>query len=264
VRRPTGEIGHAIFEQQGRIAMKIHVTIEANPLAWGRLRRLFIVGVGVLSIAIPAAVWASHDFSDVPTEHQFHSQISAIAGAGITTGCAPGLYCPADPVRRDQMAAFMHRGFSRLGWFPINATVTQTSNGPAAALASATFTVGLPDNALAGSGAFIEGHVAINLVAPSSGCPCEYRASLIDVTDPEPFALFDPRLIVNNSEVRQFTVTGATDTGVPGEHTIELRVWRVAGTGTGATAQGDATLSYHPFGSAGTNSFGTSAESHNK
>jgi hypothetical protein len=93
---------------------------------------------------------------------------------------------------------------------------------------------GLPANALAGSRVFIEGHVAINLAAPSSGCPCEYRASLIDVTDPEPFALFDPRLTVNNSEVRQIHCIGATDTGVSGPHTIELRVWRTSGTGTGS------------------------------
>ncbi len=39
--------------------------------------------------------------------------IEAIAAAGITLGCNPEgtLYCPAEPVRRDQMASFLARGF---------------------------------------------------------------------------------------------------------------------------------------------------------
>ncbi|MEZ5166511.1 MAG: S-layer homology domain-containing protein [Acidimicrobiales bacterium] len=35
--------------------------------------------------------------------------IEAIKAAGITTGCAPTLYCPDDPVTRGQMAAFFNR-----------------------------------------------------------------------------------------------------------------------------------------------------------
>jgi hypothetical protein len=37
--------------------------------------------------------------------------INALANDGITLGCAPGLYCPSDEVLREQMAAFLHRGF---------------------------------------------------------------------------------------------------------------------------------------------------------
>lgn len=40
------------------------------------------------------------------------SAINAIAAAGITLGCADGRYCPADPVRRDQMASFLTRAFA--------------------------------------------------------------------------------------------------------------------------------------------------------
>lgn len=35
--------------------------------------------------------------------------IGAIAAEGITLGCTPSRYCPADPVRRDQMASFLAR-----------------------------------------------------------------------------------------------------------------------------------------------------------
>lgn len=37
--------------------------------------------------------------------------INRLAAAGITTGCTATTYCPANPVTREQMAAFLHRGF---------------------------------------------------------------------------------------------------------------------------------------------------------
>ena len=39
------------------------------------------------------------------------ADINALAAAGITTGCGPTTYCPASPVLRGQMAAFLHRAF---------------------------------------------------------------------------------------------------------------------------------------------------------
>ena len=40
----------------------------------------------------------------------FHEDnINRIAAAGLTNGCAPGLYCPSAVTLRDQMAAFLHR-----------------------------------------------------------------------------------------------------------------------------------------------------------
>ena len=120
-------------------------------------------------------------------------------------------------------------------------------------MGSGTITVGLPSNALAGATGFLEAHAAITLVAPSSGCPCTYHAGLIDVTDvPEDFFnLWASELTVDNSEIGHFTVSGAIDTTVSGTHTIQLRVWRFTGSGTGAVARGNATVSYHPFGSTG-------------
>jgi hypothetical protein len=50
------------------------------------------------------------NFADVGTGT--HAQdIGAIAAAGITTGCGPGLYCPFDWVTREQMASFLARAF---------------------------------------------------------------------------------------------------------------------------------------------------------
>ena len=53
---------------------------------------------------------SQHNFADVGTGT--HAQdIGAIAAAGITTGCGPGLYCPFDWVTREQMASFLARAF---------------------------------------------------------------------------------------------------------------------------------------------------------
>jgi hypothetical protein len=46
-------------------------------------------------------------FSDVPTSHPFFRFVEALAASGITAGCAPGKYCPNDPVTRGQMAVFL-------------------------------------------------------------------------------------------------------------------------------------------------------------
>lgn len=53
---------------------------------------------------------ASGPFTDlVPNVHT--GDINALAAAGITLGCDTNRFCPADPVRRDQMASFLTRAF---------------------------------------------------------------------------------------------------------------------------------------------------------
>jgi S-layer homology domain len=46
-------------------------------------------------------------FNDVPAADPFAPWIEDLAGRGITGGCAAGLYCPNDPVKRKQMAVFL-------------------------------------------------------------------------------------------------------------------------------------------------------------
>ncbi len=65
--------------------------------------------VGAL-VATPVAVYASHQFGDVPDSNPFHDDISWLADAGVTLGCGGTNYCPKDNVTREQMAAFLHRG----------------------------------------------------------------------------------------------------------------------------------------------------------
>ena len=62
----------------------------------------------VRAASIPAS--SADAFTD--DEGNMHeADINALAAAGVTTGCAAGLYCPGDPVTRGQMAAFLHRAF---------------------------------------------------------------------------------------------------------------------------------------------------------
>jgi len=51
-------------------------------------------------------------FVDVPPGNQFYSFIDRLAVLQITQGCTPDhlFYCPSDPVKREQMAAFLLRG----------------------------------------------------------------------------------------------------------------------------------------------------------
>ncbi len=71
-----------------------------------------VVGLVVGGTAAVAQLPPGGTFTDDDgNEHE--GFIEAIAAAGITLGCNPEgtLYCPAEPVRRDQMASFIARGF---------------------------------------------------------------------------------------------------------------------------------------------------------
>ncbi len=60
----------------------------------------------VRALGLPAA--GSYGFSDT-SGSTFASDIDSLAGAGVTTGCGSGQYCPNDDVTRGQMAAFLVR-----------------------------------------------------------------------------------------------------------------------------------------------------------
>lgn len=82
---------------------------KKNGSRW--LRLVFVATLAAL-IAAPMAVWASHQFTDVPADSVFHEDIDAIADAGVTKGCNPPEnteFCPEDTVTREEMAAFMNR-----------------------------------------------------------------------------------------------------------------------------------------------------------
>lgn len=77
------------------------------PKRWGRIAAI----VGVLAlIAAPLTAAATNAFSDVPTSHTHHDDITWLKNAAVTKGCNPPAnsnYCPDDDVTRAQMATFM-------------------------------------------------------------------------------------------------------------------------------------------------------------
>jgi hypothetical protein len=123
----------------------IQITIRWPAWCQSRLRRAALVlGVLGLVVGVPAAL-ASHEYTDVPDGNPFHDDIAAVKRAGITAGktCeppgTPPTYCPGEPITREAMAAFVHRGFGRAaggiaGHFPVTTTET--------AVATATIDVG--------------------------------------------------------------------------------------------------------------------------
>ncbi|HET9532881.1 MAG TPA: NBR1-Ig-like domain-containing protein [Blastocatellia bacterium] len=48
-------------------------------------------------------------FADVGLDHPFFTEIGKLSARGVTLGCDNGVFCPDDPVARDQMAAFIMR-----------------------------------------------------------------------------------------------------------------------------------------------------------
>lgn len=77
-------------------------------------RTTLVIGVLIGLLAMPVAVWASHQFPDVPNSSPYHSNISAIADAGVAGGYGDGTFKPNDVVIRQHMAAFLHRGLGRI------------------------------------------------------------------------------------------------------------------------------------------------------
>jgi len=106
-----------------------------------RTRTAAALGVALAMTVATGVVFASHQFADVPTNHQFHSDISWLADSGVTTGCGGGNFCPEDNVTRGQMAAFLHRYNLEFGsgetivtalsvpWAASNGTVSITPDG---------------------------------------------------------------------------------------------------------------------------------------
>lgn len=143
-------------------------------VTWRPRRRWIALAalVGLLAIAVPSAL-AIHEFTDVPDANPFHGDISAIKGAGITSGktCVPPgtppTYCPTEGITREAMAAFVHRGFGRAGLSSVN----EIPIGDAIVDLGA---VALNIGGVPGNTQFVKLDAAVTTYIDSpAGCPCE-------------------------------------------------------------------------------------------
>ncbi|WP_430867537.1 S-layer homology domain-containing protein [Demequina aurantiaca] len=68
-----------------------------------------VLAVMASLIAMPPASAAGKKFSDVPSSHQFRTEISWLSAQGITTGYSDGTFRPKSAVTREAFAAFLYR-----------------------------------------------------------------------------------------------------------------------------------------------------------
>src|SRR5438552_13674929 len=89
--------------------------LRPGPPKFARKRWLLLLAVlgTALAVAVPVA-WAT--FSDVPANDPFYDDVNAIQGAGVTSGCGGGKFCPSSNITREAEAAFSHRADPRTAY----------------------------------------------------------------------------------------------------------------------------------------------------
>lgn len=114
--------------QQGRLA---RLEYPRHHLPRRHLRRFVPVALVTLLLALVplATLAAGPTFNDLNAGSVHNANIQAIADAGITKGCDPGVsYCPNGLVTREEMASFLARTAGLGGNAPVaNARTAQTA-----------------------------------------------------------------------------------------------------------------------------------------
>jgi hypothetical protein len=207
----------------------------------------------VLTVTASGTALANHLFADVPTSSIFHDAISAIAGAGITTGCGGGNYCPAANVTREQMAAFLHRGLGRVASTPGTPPERSVTTTP---VLLRTLTIQTGETS--GGTVMVKLDTAYTAYMTSAtGCPCSVQFFQVYGT-----ASSSPQVGTNTyAMLTQLAGTYAIQSGpltgaiaVPSGADATFTVWAeiFEGTGTTIRAWADMSAVYAPFGSQGT------------
>jgi hypothetical protein len=211
-------------------------------------RRLMVAMVITGLVAAPGLVLASDLFADVPNTSAFHAPIGAIARAGVTTGCGDGLYCPTSNVSREQMAAFMHRGFARVASDDVSGMTFSTA--PTNVL-SLSITPGLPTTAVPGAKNFISVNATVSLWVPTlSGCQCFYEVYLTH--NGTQIGEENYVSINTTNEIVNIAVTGIAQVTASGGQSISVVVDQYFGS-SNTFAYGNLTAMTAPFGATGTN-----------
>jgi hypothetical protein len=71
-------------------------------------------------------------FPDVPCSSPFAPWVQELVARGITSGCGGGLYCPTNPVTREQMAVFLLKALEGVGFTPPSCTAASFADVPCA------------------------------------------------------------------------------------------------------------------------------------
>jgi hypothetical protein len=217
-----------------------------------KARHLVAGLVAVVMLAFGSGAVAGGTFTDVSSSHPFSQHVENIVGAGITTGFDDGTYRPGAPVSRGAMAAFVARGFGRVGNGTGSATSTTTES--VVTFAQTTMTAG----AVGSGGGFVQ--VTANVIAATEDfgdCPCLVLLSLSDGTTiqgPTAAVISDDDAVLGTGQV---SVATNTVFSIPAGAT---RTYQIRGAYSAVPAnpsvefEGEITATYVPFGPSGGNS----------
>jgi S-layer homology domain len=224
----------------------MRITIELRRPA----RRSIALLVAALLLLAPAVVLANHQFPDVPTSHPFHGQIGAIAGAGITTGFPDGGYHPSDPVTREAMAAFMHRGMGRVAEADFQKAITGTAS---TTVGSLSITPGIAPGAVAGANQFLRAEFTGTVrFSNITNCPCSIAVYL--TANGSAFTNFASATTVSVvNHYANLSSSGVVPVSGSDPVTVALVAYIVTGGGasTAYTLFANVDVQTLPFGSAG-------------
>lgn len=219
-------------------------------------RRWLLLGVAIVTGVMLVPIIASavtQSFADVPPSHPFFVEIESIKKAGVTQGsseCAPPIspaYCPNSLVRRDAMAAFMERGFTRVEGDTGSGVADDYSN---TLIASAAVSAGA---AGAGTQGYVIATITGNVIAEAN-CPCVVGAGIGDSG-----SVWGARyVLVSPGNPETFSYQAVIPVSGDSTHTFDL-VGTVSDLAVGteeAQIFGEVTAIYVPFDGDANNTFG--------
>jgi hypothetical protein len=205
-----------------------------------------VAAVATLAIAVPVAFAT---FTDVPPSNPFYADINAVQGAGITSGCGGGNFCPTDNITRQAEAAFVHRAAARVGYGTITAGNVAVASSTPADIAVTTIDVG----GVPGGTQVIKLDASLGAYAAGADIPedlgyfiSQDGVGQITVESGITLATAGPSgLAIGNG-----SFTAAVTVPTASTQTFRLQAVRFAGAGT-SSAWGSLTGSTAPFGSTG-------------
>lgn len=215
---------------------------------------LIIVAVLAVSLGVPAALYASHRFSDVPSGKFYHEPVAALDASGLTNGCSPSEYCPERKTSRGEMATFLHRGLGRVAH---GSSVVDMSGG-----VGQPASVSVRTGGVSGGTVFVELHGAVTVYSDGNvgSCPCEIEAFIYRLSDKKRMSYS-----VFGQLPGEKTASGFAQTSLPVSWAVQQpsntnRTYAIAvfvndGSPTQVRAEAGLTATYAPFGSTGTSSF---------
>lgn len=211
----------------------------------GPRRRLMVAAVVITLVAAPAVVFASH-FTDVETDNIFYDNINNIAGAGITSGCAATLYCPSQPVTREQMAAFLNRTGPRMS---ISYFAHPLGNTPGQQPAHNAVVSSTPVEAIGSEALLIRATFYTITYAGSGTYPCEvlYRFRIDNTIVGNPL-MYHREIVVPANTWLTKPMVGEYAIVVPkGEYTVSLIYQRVTSSCSMYPGNGQLVVQPIPF-----------------